>query len=778
MPLRKSRLRRNGLFVRQNKTHEIMQKKHTGWWNHHFRPAKLSVVLRHKQNDMKRSLIHYLLLMMLTISMYSIKAQAPATVTDSSHTARSKDLKTVTVTAIKPFVTIKSNRIVLNVAGSPVAAGANAWDIVLRAPGVTDGGGALQTGGKKLTVLIDGRYTNLNGDELKNLLTGMPANGIDKIELISNPSAKYDARGGAVLNIITTKNKKFGTNGTITAGLAAGRYAGYNGGVALNYRNQQFNAYGSVDYQYNERYSDKQSDRNVTADNRIIEHTREVYERKNYSFKGGIDYTINSRNSLGILVKGMLNDRDKNGETNSLNDRPGWLNDSMSGVTTTGYARFIIPSVNIWYKLIADTTGRELNIQADYFSYRKKWNDHFSTRYLNSHREEYTLPYLLRDQSPANNTVQSVSVDYSHPTRMARIETGIKTTFTTTDNNILWEQLQNNDWIRDAGKTNHFVYHENIHALYVNLGKTIKKLELQLGVRGEQTNTKGISETLHQTHEHSYINFFPHLSLLYNSSKDQQFGFSYRKSIERFQFDVVNPFIVYKSQYSYYQGNPAIQPSIAHNFELTHNYKNEWLTTIGYSRYINTLAEVYKRDSITAAVINTSENLGTGDYISGSIMWSKNMFNGKWSATNTVNAFYAKYNTPMPGYNNSAVTVYFSSQNMVLLAKGLRGELNASYYSPAVIGAARFKSSWSVNIGLAKTILNNNGTVTLNLTDVFNTQVYRYNITAAGALSTDRSKTESRFVKLVFTYRFGNKQVKKAASRKTGIETERRRMGE
>jgi hypothetical protein len=697
-------------------------------------------------------------------------------------TAESKsftqDLKTVTVIAVKPFIVQKSDRLILNVAESPVAAGGNAYDVLLQVPGITDMGGALQIGGKPVTVLIDGRYTNLSGEELRNMLAAMPANGIDRIELLAQPPAKYEARGGAVVNIITTKSRKFGTNGTVTTGANVGCYAGYIGGISLNFRNNKINAWGGYDYQYNQRYSKKQSDRIVGANDHIVENVDEVYTRNNHSFKGGLDYAINAKNSIGLLVKGMCNLRNRDAATSSLHNQGGIVDDSISNVVAVGRARVFIPSVNLWYRLVIDSTGKELSVQADYFSYNKKWNEDFTNSIMNAYKETFGTPSLLRNYSPGKNMVRSLQVDYVHPVHGARIETGLKSTFTTTDNDIAWEQWQTANWKIDSTKTNHFIYREQINAAYVNVSKSIKKFDIQAGLRTEQTNTWGYSVTLDQTDKKSYFNWFPNVSVMYNQSAKQQFGFSYRKSIQRFNFDVVNPFILYKSRYSWYQGNPAIRPSISHTFRLSHTYNDRWFTSLSYSRYLHTLAEVYKTTGITGAVVNTSENLGSGDYIDGSVTLSKPLFNNKWLTTNTIGAFYVTYHSPVPEYNNSAATAYLSSENMLLLGKGFRGEIQVSYYSPAIIGVVSYRSNWSANIGMSKTVLQNKATIACNLSDVFNTMAYRYSVQAPGLQTIEKSKAESRIVKLVFTYRFGNQSVKKAASRSTGIEAERRRMGE
>ena len=308
-----------------------------------------------------------------------------------------KILKAVTVTALKPFIVQGTDKIVLNVAESPIAAGGNAQDILARVPGLITQGDALQFRGKTVTILVDDKYTNLSGADLTQYLSSMPANGIEKIEVIPNPSARYDAQGGSVINIKTAKNKNFGTNGVLTGGLGAGYYARYNGGLSLNYRNKKLNVYGSYDYQHNEQYYANYSERRLSSNEQLTDNERDVRTRNNHSVKAGIDYTINPKSSLSILIKGMDNFRRRSVYDKSLLHNAGNLTDSFSSVTTAGYAGIFVPSVNVYYKTTFDSTGRELRINVDYFRHEKAWNDDFTTRFFDGKGSEYASALLLRE---------------------------------------------------------------------------------------------------------------------------------------------------------------------------------------------------------------------------------------------------------------------------------------------------------------------------------------------------------------------------------------------
>jgi hypothetical protein len=333
-------------------------------------------------------------------------------------------------------------------------------------------------------------------------------------------------------------------------------------------------------------------------------------------------------------------------------------------------------------------------------------------------------------------------------------------------------------WYTDSGRTNHFIFSENIVAAYINGNRQIGKYSMQAGLRAEQTYTKGDLVTWNRQSKRNYFNLFPNVNMGYALNDNNEFSISYRKSIQRFKFDVVNPFIVFRSQYNYYQGNPNIRPSISHNFEVSHSFKNHLFSSIGYSHYTDALSEVYRPGSLAGSVISMSENIGTGDMFSATVSHTKGLLRNKWNMTNTINTMYCKYNTADPDQNQGMITTNISSQHTVLLPHGFKAELFGSYTSPMIIGAYRIRSVVSVDAGITKSVFKNQGTIAVSVTDFFNTSISRFDVKGMGVNSWNRNKTESRFVKINFTWKFGNKNVKASASRKSGIDAESRRMGE
>jgi len=406
-----------------------------------------------------------------------------------AQTDTAKTLAAATVTAIKPFIVQKADKITLNVAASPLAAGGTAYDALLRAPGITDNKG-LSFRGRSVLVLIDGKLTNLSGDALRSYLDAIPAGTVDKIEILPNPPARYEAKGETVIDIRTTRGKNLGASGSLTAGAGIGAYGRYNGGASLQYRTQKLSLYGSYDYQHNTTFYDGQSERNVSATASLFSTSRDLRTRNNHSLMLGLDYDLSRKTTVGVLIKGMDNTRNRtvllNNRLTHTNAQPSISSpdatqpDTLSSVHTLGSARFRTPAVNVYFRSRLDTTGTELSLNGDYFSYNKQWSDHFTTIYQDTKGTEYTPPTRLEDQSPASNSVRSISADLSRPGKFARWQAGLKTTFTHTDNDVRWF-LDNRP---DTGKTNHFIYQEDIFAAYASATKSIRKFDLNLGLRG------------------------------------------------------------------------------------------------------------------------------------------------------------------------------------------------------------------------------------------------------------------------------------------------------
>ncbi len=675
-----------------------------------------------------------------------------------------KYLDAVSINAKKPFIVMGTNKIILNVAQSPIAAGGNAYEVLLRAPGVLEQSDVLNFRGKSVNILINGRPTNLTGEDLKTMLTNMQANNIDRVEILPNPSARYDAQGGSVINIVLNKNKSYGTNYVLTTTVGTGIFLRGSTGLDFNNRNKKINIYGGYTYANNRQYFINASTRYLgNANLSSYEYDQRV--RNNHSYKLGLDYDINKKSTIGFLINGYKNHRDRTVENAATLHFNGNNKDSVATVNTVGKAVVTNPSLNLFYKTTLDTAGKELTINADYIDYNKAWSDNFVNNFYDENGRPYLLPTLLRDNSPAKINVYSFTIDLVLPTKKAKWEMGLKTNYTTTDNDVLWENNFGTRWVTDKNKTNHFIYKENVNAGYVNYLRTIKKYNLDAGLRIEQTNNTGNSITANQVNKNSYTSWFPTVGLEYAKNEKNTIGFNYRKSIVRFGFDYVNPFIIYQNQYAYSQGNPAILPQINHAFELSYLYKQTYSLSLAYVHGVKSLGEVYLQ-APNNVTVSTYGNFKSNDvfYLSG--YGSKKLFK-KWTVTLNPSVGYISQNNASNkialGNNKKIVLTQLNWQNSFSFKKGITAELNFVYLGPYQYGSYTTKIFFNSSVGISKPIFKNKVTAKLGVTDIFNTLNSNRNLDYDGIKTTMQYKAESRFVNLTLRYKFGNKNVKAKA---------------
>ncbi|MGG9963934.1 outer membrane beta-barrel protein [Ferruginibacter sp. SUN106] len=686
-----------------------------------------------------------------------------------------KDLKGVTVKAKPPYLMLKSDKIVLNIAQSPVASGGNAYDALKNAPGIIAQGDQLNFRGKSITVLINGRPSNLTGDDLVNMLNNLQASGIEKIEILPNPSSKYEATGAAVVNIILVKNKSFGTSYVLTTGIGTGKYLRANTGIDFNNRNKKTNIYGGYSFNHEAQFYKTTGVRYV-SNGIISSDEEEVRKRNNNAAKLGLDYDINKKNSFGILITGYINYRDRDvTNTASLHYATNTA-DSVSKVFTTGRAVFKNPAVNFYYKTILDTTGKELIINADYLNYNKTWSDDFINRYYNAYGEEYINPDYLKDNSPANINVYSLTADYTLPAKKAKWEMGVKTGYTITDNDIVWQTNTGTGWKTDAGKTNHFIYKENVNAAYVNYIRSIKKWNIQTGLRIEQTNTVGKLVTIQQLNKKSYIDFFPFVQASFTKNPNNEFGFSYRKSIQRFGFEFVNPFIVYQNQYAYSKGNPDLDPQINHAFSISYSLKQSLTMGIEYSHSVKSLGVSYaSQNNVT---VSSYANFKGSDVGYLYLNYSKKLLQ-VWQMNANVYGGYFKYNVNTSSYTqHQSQNPFYGIQlsNNLVFKKGLTADCSIAYRSTLVSGIFEMKPYYYADAGLAKSFLKSKLLFKLSVSDVLNTQVIKMHTDYQGVVSDKKVKPESWFLKLTCRYSFGNKNVRSKRERQSKLSDIKNRI--
>ena len=704
-------------------------------------------------------------------------------------TRASAELKEAVVTSAKPPVEVKADKIILNVEGSINAVGQDALDLLRKSPGITvDKDNNLTLSGKNgVQVYIDGRPTPLSGTDLSEYLKTIQSSSIESIEIIGNPSAKYDAAGNAgIINIRLKKNKAFGSNGSVTAGYNIGTYAKYNGSFSFNHRDEHLNVFGNYSYNYGLTQSHSQLYR-IQLDTLFNQHATVNYTDNTHNFKGGLDYFVNKTTTVGMILSGSLSDNTF--QSNSSTpisyiptdnvDRILVANNSSTGRRDNG-------NLNLNYRY-ADTSGHEWNMDADYGIYRIRSNQWQPNDYYDPSGQNFLYSDVYNILSPSNIDIYSFKTDYEENFKKGRLSFGGKTSYVTSANDFTQYDVYNNSKVTDSLSSNDFNYKENINAVYANYNRPLKGWVLQGGLRVENTNAKGISTGYKQGNvnyvaydsgfDRHYTDFFPSGSVSYNKDPAKQWTLNYSRRIDRPAYQDLNPFEFKLDEYTYEKGNTQLRPQYTNSVGLTFMYKLKLTTTLNYSHVKDVFTQLIDTTDRSKAFL-TKQNLATQDITSLNISYP---FQYKWySAFINVNTYYSLYKANFGtgrtiDLNVVATNLYV--QQSARLGKGWTAEVSGFYYSPTIWqGTLQAASIWSVDGGLQKTILKNKGTIKASVSDIFNTLHWSATSNFAGQYLHVTGGTESRLLKLYFTYRFGNTQVKAARQRKTGDDEESKRV--
>ncbi|MBB2146174.1 TonB-dependent receptor [Pedobacter sp. LMG 31464] len=696
----------------------------------------------------------------------------------------SKTLNTVSITVIKPLIERKTDKLVMNVENSSIAIGSSALEVLQKAPGVTvDQNDNISMQGKQgVLILLDGKQTYMSSADVANLLRNMQSSELETIELITNPSSKYDASGNSgIINIKTKKNKNGGTNGSVNATAGYGKNFRGNAGINLNNRTNHVNIFGNYNYGLNGRDNFISIDRisNGSPDTYFMQDGNSFRKRYNNNFKAGIDYFIDKKNTIGLLVNGYLNNGTETNNSNTLIGPSFQQRDSSLVSDNIIRNKYNNLAYNLNYKSILDTAGQEISADLDYSRYNGNDNATYNNSFFYANGTPIRPTNYIRNATPTKIDIKAFKIDYTVAlSKSIKLEAGVKSSWVKTDNDLRAEEYKNNVWQNDVRRSNQFVYDENVNAAYTNFNKQFKNTSVQLGLRVEQTNSTGNLITNNTVVKRSYWDFFPTAFIQQTLSKNNQIGFSYSRRIDRPSYDALNPFVYYLDQYTYSKGNPFLNPQYTHNFEVSYTFMQKYLLSINYSRVNDVITEVILPDPAQKALYQTNANIAKN--ISYGFNLNIPVKIAKWWETNNnLNVFNLSFEAPnLAGkvLKTGKTSFQFKTQHTFIIVSGLTGELSGNYESPLDYGTLSIQSRYFVDMGLSKSLFNKKASLKLALSDVFNTMDTELTSAYPGLKYDLYQKNESQIGRISFTYRFGKNEIKPARRRSTGTEDEQGRM--
>ncbi|MFD0793561.1 outer membrane beta-barrel protein [Mucilaginibacter litoreus] len=713
----------------------------------------------------------------------NVTRDADITVPDISLPARDNGLKEVSIIAKKPYVEVRPGKLIINPAASIIADGQSVLDILSQSPGVrVDNNDNISiTGRQQALILIDGKATNLSGADLASLLKGAQGSNVERMEVITGGSPKYDAAAGGIINIIYKKGKNIGTNGTFTASAGYGRYAKGSTGISFNNRTVKYNVFGSYNLSANKTYKDFYTDRNITYQGVISSYNTDytsVYKTLTHNFSIGTDYYLSANHTLGFLVSGNLSGADYQKHNNLDIYNKGRLDSAIKAnsllerdIHTLNY--------NLNYTGQLDKKGKTLAANLTYTTNSRHSDEYITNNFSNGSGNIYRDPLLLQNLSPTKMHNWSALLDYANPLpKDGRIEAGFKFSSTKTDNNLVFGPMVDNVYTSDPTFSNHFIFDENITAGYVNYIGKFGKLDVNAGIRGEYTRSKGNSVTQDSITNRNYFNLFPTVLFNYRYNDKNEYALTFTRGILRPLYDRLNPFLYFVDLYTYQSGNPYLRPEYTNNISLSHTY-NQDITTKLYASFMKgTSFAFYQQNDASKVILNTQVNLGK-TYVYGISVNAPIKFTSWWTSRYDIDASYQRY-VADPQYGNlnkGTGDVIINTKQSFTISSRFGAELTGHYETPVWYGINKFKANYYLNAGISMQILNKLGKLSLTGRDIFKTNRDRAYTNYQNLDMRTLDRREYQVVTLSFSYRFGKKTVKKASQHTTGSEDEQRRMG-
>lgn len=681
--------------------------------------------------------------------------------------ADSRLLNTVNISGQRPLIEQTLDKTIMNVEKSIFAEGNTALELLNKAPGVTvsENGEVSLKGRTGTTVMINGKPTYLSGDQLANLLRGTNSSSISRIEIMSNPTAQFDASGsGGIVNIIIKKNMLIGFNGNISGNIGAGKDIRNGQGIALSYNTTLLNTYGSYNANNQNLESKRNAERLFYSDNgsllqRIQQETMEKSKLRSHNFRFGIDLNLNEKNTLGFLVNGAIGKYPTEQPSTSIlknsNGETSWT--ALTQTNNKENWRDLLYNANYVHKFNAD--GHELKADVDYVYHFSKMNQQLDTRYVLPDGSANRLPSGRRGNIPSNDDVYAAKIDYILPlSKKSKLEAGWKGSYVRTENNLQYDTLQNQTYLPDASTSNHFIYKENIQAAYINLNTAWSKYQLQAGLRAEYTNTKGEQITSNMVFKKDYLGLFPSLFLTRDFNENHQLKTGYSRRIKRPGYWDLNPFRVYDDPFAFYEGNPYLKPAIVNAVELGYGFKSRYFATLSYNHTGNVIAEQVGRLDDGTVTFQRPENIGSFDNFGLSMTTATQIFKW-WTGSQFLNVYHNRYkiNSNTGTTINSGNTISLNSQNTFNLGKGWKTELSAFYISEEVSGITTTKPYSIISSGIQKEVLKGKGSLKFMVNDIFEGYRIKRKMAYENVLFLSRSASDSRYGLLSFSYRFGAK---------------------
>ncbi|MNK62048.1 TonB-dependent Receptor Plug Domain protein [compost metagenome] len=699
-----------------------------------------------------------------------------------------KSIEAVTIVAKKPFVTQKIDRVVINPDALISNAGTTALDVLGKSPSVNvDFNDNISLRGKSgVQIFIDDKPTYLAGSDLADYLRSIPSSSIESIEVIPNPPAKYDASGNAgIINIRLKKTLAKGFNGGFNLAYGQGKYVRSVNSTNFNYRIQKWNFFTNLSVNKTRSYQDLTIKREYfnPAGERTSIFTQNSYitpTNRTNSMKIGADFYANDKTTFGIVLNGFINPSERNTVNNAIIQDNNLQTINKIEANIPMDIMFKNGSVNLnMTRKIKDK--QELSINADYIKYDSKIEQSQFNKTLNPDNS-VLADTRIDSKLPSDVTIKVLKADYSGINLFGgSFDLGAKSSFVKTGNIADFRDVKDGIETPNYTFSNNFDYKENIHAVYTNYAKEFDKISIQLGLRMEYSDIKGYQKGNPMVKDSAftkrYVSLFPTFFIQYraDSLQNHVVGLSLGRRIDRPNYKDMNPFTYPMDNYTFYGGNPFLEPTFSYNADLNYTFKKNYTLGFNYSYIDNLISETNEQRN----GIYYSRPGNFDRQISYGFTFNSSTKITKWWTFQLYtelmhNAFKSDVYTEK--LNDSKWNWFVMPTNQFTISKKWSAELAGQYQTSILFGQFLISPIGSIRAGISTKILKDQGTLKLNVSDMFYTNQVEGEIrNIQNAKAGWFSYMDSRVVTLSFSYRFSkgnNLKIRQSG----GSETEQSRV--
>ncbi len=691
-------------------------------------------------------------------------------------------LKEVNVQALRPTIVNHADKMVVSVEGTALAAGNTAYEVLLKSPGVfVDQDGNIQLNGKAgVRIMIDGKLTYLSGKELQTMLQGMAAENLKDLEIITNPSAKYDAEGTAgIININLKKNTLSGMNGSVYGGYQYNQQHAFSTGGNLNLKQGKWNSFVNADMARRVFIRDARLYREFnTAESstQFRQTVRQKDVRLAPSLRLGTDYDLHKNHSVGIMANLVFQNMNSDFRSNLWQYHRNPADNALVRTHNLIDGIFANGTFNAHYLGKLDTLGTTLSADLDYVRLYDRddaaYHNQFS--YLNNNIPQPDSVVDLSSENPSKFSIYAAKVDYTRPFgKKTKLETGVKASYVVSDNDMRFFNIADNTLITDVKRSNHFIYKENIYAAYANFSTGFgEKWKLQGGLRAEKTVAKGNSLTNDSVNTRNYLDWFPSVFVMQKVNKDYQVTYNYSRRINRPSYGSLNPSIFYIDPYTSAQGNSYLRPQYTHSFQVAQTFKNTYILTVGYATTADFMAEVPVQNTANNTTVFQQRNADKFENINVSVV-APVKITPKWDMNNNLTVAHQDYTISLAegqSFRNQQFFLYAQSAHNIQLPRNIRLEVNFDYQGPRIYALYRIQQSWALDTGLKRTFLNKQLELSATVTDIFRTRRFAGTSNINGNVNEIKQYFSQQSLRLNLRYNFNKGAKFEAKKRQTNLE--------